>query len=95
MPGQLVVLGTMLDRGAPSPNPAVQYSLALAPKDPKEPISLTEPRQIVALNPLHLLPARAGKAPPRYLHYRGSLTTPPCSEEVEWIVFEEGVRVTD
>lgn len=94
-PGQLVVLGTLLDRGAQQSNPALQYSLALAPKEPKEPIALAEPRSILALHPLHLLPVKVGKPPPRYVHYRGSLTTPPCSEEVEWIVFDDVIKVAD
>lgn len=30
----------------------------------------------------------------RYFTYRGSLTTPPCSEVVIWLDFEQPVRLT-
>lgn len=42
----------------------------------------------LGINPLFLLPTRRG-----YLSYPGSLTTPPCTEEVEWILMSERVEV--
>ncbi len=31
----------------------------------------------------------------RFFHYRGSLTTPPCSESVEWFVLTDPIRMSD
>lgn len=42
----------------------------------------------VGINPLFLLPSTR-----RYLSYRGSLTTPPCNEGVEWIVMSQPIEV--
>jgi carbonic anhydrase len=44
----------------------------------------------IHLNPISLLPMKRD-----YLTYQGSLTTPPCSEGVRWIVFREPVRISD
>lgn len=42
------------------------------------------------LNPYqHLLPAR-----PSHYRYSGSFTTPPCSEIVEWFVFDEPITIS-
>jgi Eukaryotic-type carbonic anhydrase len=38
-------------------------------------------------------PQRSGRRP--HVHYVGSLTTPPCSEGVDWFVFADTVGVTD
>lgn len=47
------------------------------------------------LDPLTLLPADNGKGHRPYVHYAGSLTTPPCSEGVDWFVMTQPIRVTD
>ncbi|CAH1155584.1 unnamed protein product [Phaedon cochleariae] len=43
----------------------------------------------VPLNPAQFLPSNSG-----YYTYHGSLTTPPCSECVIWIVFKEPIEVS-
>lgn len=42
------------------------------------------------LNPYEqILPGRSS-----FYHYSGSLTTPPCSENVQWFVFDEPVQIS-
>jgi carbonic anhydrase len=43
-----------------------------------------------AIDPNRLLPARRG-----YYAYEGSLTTPPCSEVVNWLLLTEPIQVAD
>ncbi len=46
------------------------------------------PVRALRIDPEELLPPRRG-----YVYYRGSLTTPPCTEGVEWFVLSEPVEV--
>jgi carbonic anhydrase len=41
------------------------------------------------VNVADLLPARHG-----YFHYMGSLTTPPCSEQVSWYVLKQPLELS-
>ena len=43
-----------------------------------------------AIDPGRLLPAQR-----TYFHYEGSLTTPPCSETVDWIVLAQRIEVDE
>ena len=43
----------------------------------------------VSLNAKNLLPANNG-----YVHFKGSLTTPPCSEGVNWFVMNDPIEVS-
>lgn len=82
--GQYAVIGVLVQRGASSG--------ALAP------IFATLP-DIIDENVKYPLPTfnPAAFLPPTTAHYRylGSLTTPPCSEGVKWIVLRDPVTVSD
>ncbi len=83
----------MLKRGDSSiclANPAVQWALSYAPCYPQATLLPVLPINIRSLLPK---PNAAGQRP--YVHYSGSLTTPPCSEQVKWFVFTDPVVVTD
>ena len=43
----------------------------------------------IRMNPISLLPMKRN-----YLTYEGSLTIPPCTEGVRWIVFQEPMRIS-
>ena len=43
-----------------------------------------------AINPSGLLPAAHS-----YYRYSGSLTTPPCSETVDWLLLADSIQVAD
>jgi carbonic anhydrase len=80
---RLVTLAVLLAEGA--------ENRALAPIWANLPESPGPERLIGALklNPASLLPRRR-----QYFDYAGSLTVPPCSEVVSWIVFSEPVELS-
>ncbi len=80
--GTLAVLALMFEEGAP--NPELDKILkALSPKvGEKRP--LPQPANASALYPMDV----------DYYRYSGSLTTPPCSEGVIWIVFKKPVTAS-
>ena len=77
--GELAVVAVMFDEGAA--NPALTPLLAKTLKAGQS----AEVAQAVDISPL--LPANR-----RYFRLNGSLTTPPCSEGVNWVVMETPVR---
>ena len=81
--GQLAVVAVLLDAGAE--NALVrQLGHDLPKEEGKE-----ERRDDVRIDAADLLPAGRG-----YYAFEGSLTTPPCSENVDWMVLKEPAQVS-
>ena len=80
--GEITVLGVLLEEGAP--NELVQYLLDNAP----ETVDASHLSQ-EEVNIADALPASH-----EYITYAGSLTTPPCSENVRWIVMTQPVTAS-
>lgn len=79
--GRLAVVAVLLDRG--SAHPLVQTVWNNLPLEKGSEVAVRAP-----LDMNHLLPADR-----RYFTYMGSLTTPPCSEGVLWMVMQQPVPV--
>lgn len=80
--GRLAVVAVLLDRGGPA-QPLIQTVWNNLPLERHSEVSV---RGDIDLN--HLLPADR-----RYFTYMGSLTTPPCSEGVLWLVLQQPVQM--
>jgi carbonic anhydrase len=81
--GSNAVIGVFLKRGTTSG--ALSPVFAALPDDLNVKHPLDE-----SFNPEALLPQSR-----RHLRYTGSLTTPPCTEDVKWLVMAETVTVSD
>ena len=81
--GELAVLGVMIQEGDMN-NQLQPVWEALQKGDSEEDISISDP-----INPQALLPQEQ-----TFLYYNGSLTTPPCKEEVEWIILEQPIDMS-
>ena len=75
--GKLLILAVPVDAG--KENVAMKAILANLPPMKGKEIAVPA----VTINPVDLLPANKD-----YYGFSGSLTTPPCTEGVEWIVFK-------
>ena len=82
--GNLAVVGILLERG--KQNPALQKLLDHVSADINQ-VNLVNG---VMVNAADLLPQERS-----VFHYSGSLTTPPCSENVNWYVMKTPVDVSD
>lgn len=81
--GQLAVVAIMLERG--SENPFIQTLWNNLPLEKNTPVQ--PPSAVIDL--AALLPATRG-----YYTYMGSLTTPPCTEGVRWLVMKQPIQVS-
>jgi carbonic anhydrase len=80
--GHLAVLALLLERGKPQPTiQTVWNNLPLEKGDTATPS--------IVLDPNDLLPQRR-----EYYTFMGSLTTPPCTEGVLWLVMKEPVQAS-
>jgi len=80
--GKIVVVAVRLNEG--NPNAVLAALWEHLPKTANATGKLTE-----EMNPAGLLPADRS-----YWTYEGSLTAPPCTEGVRWIVFEQQVEIS-
>ena len=81
--GQLAVVAVLLDEGAA--NPLIDKVWTYMPLDAKDRVRM--PQDL--LNVSELLPTDQ-----RYYQFMGSLTTPPCSEGVLWMVLKQPVTIS-
>ncbi|MCZ8523192.1 MULTISPECIES: carbonic anhydrase [Paenibacillus] len=81
--GGLAVVGFLMKAGKENKQLAEMWS-KLPKQETKEDVKLEQPVDLPAL-----LPASA-----HAFRYEGSLTTPPCSEHVKWIVLADPVEVS-
>ncbi|MDN4495124.1 carbonic anhydrase family protein [Ureibacillus aquaedulcis] len=81
--GDLAVLGLMIQEGRENDKLAAVWDV-LPKEETEKAISVEEPIDLEALLPQDQTS----------FHYNGSLTTPPCTEEVKWIIFEQPIDMS-
>ena len=80
--GRLAVVAVLMDKGLPQP--AVQKVWNSLPLEKGEEMAARTPLELAELLPTDR----------RYYTYMGSLTTPPCSEGVRWVVMRQPVSMS-
>ncbi|RDU73672.1 carbonic anhydrase family protein [Helicobacter aurati] len=79
--GNILVIGIFITEG--KANPALQSIIKAVPNK----VNVTKPFKDIALQTL--LPQKMG-----YYEFQGSLTTPPCSGNVTWVVMQESIQAS-
>ncbi|SDH88020.1 carbonic anhydrase [Alteribacillus bidgolensis] len=82
--GKLAVIGVMLQEGEEHEELSEAWENLPASENAKD-IAMDEPIDLQALLP----------EDQNSFHYNGSLTTPPCTEEVHWIIFEQPMEMSN
>lgn len=82
--GKLAVVAVLLDKGGA--NPTINAIWKNLPKQKQKETLVGN----VTVDAAKLLPADRG-----YYAFQGSLTTPPCSEEVRWLVLKTPVKIAE
>jgi len=81
--GKIAVLGVMIQEGEENKNLAAVWDI-LPKEETDKDIPLNETVDLKALLP----------EDQTAFHYEGSLTTPPCTEEVKWTIFEMPIEMS-
>jgi len=82
--GKLAVIGLMIDEKSGTENKNFKPIWDILPRDLH-----TKAAGSLDMKLVNLLPKDRD-----YFHYKGSLTTPPCSEGVRWFVLQEPLRMS-
>ncbi len=82
--GALAVVGVMMQAG--SQNEPLASVFANMPEEAGPEVEVAD----TTIDASAMLPSEAGA----YSHYKGSLTTPPCSEGVNWFVMAKAIEVS-
>ncbi|GAB1584192.1 carbonic anhydrase family protein [Phyllobacterium phragmitis] len=80
---EIAVIGVLMKKGRR--NDAFEKILTLAPEEAGEKVEIPDHRLAIK----DLLPNTL-----HYIRYSGSLTTPPCSEAVNWMILVEAVEIS-
>lgn len=81
---ELAVLGVMIQEGVVNKNLQTIWDALPKQKTTEEAIFIREPINLQVLL----------SQEQTFLYYNGSLTTPPCTEEVKWIVLEQPIEMS-
>ena len=80
--GHRVIIAVMLEEGAA--NSTLDKLLGSIPKEKGQSKSLA-----IRITPAELMPTKQA-----YYRYNGSLTSPPCTEGVQWVVMKEALKIS-